>query len=233
MPPRPLGTLFCAGGEEKGTEREPCRAGWTPGGTSRLSLPSPGTALSAAACMRNAAALRLKGDMEMPDQPGEETESRCLARASGARGGWAYRRGVTAKARPDGRAALLPPLVVKVSGWPAAAGVGANTSAHRSQLLLRDLARVLTGSGSRTAGWKQDGSRERSLSAGGAQAPHSRSSVRPPPPTKFNCTFTAWHPETGGANRSESERASDPAVPLVCEDAYGDRCDEPDVAPVA
>jgi hypothetical protein len=30
---------------------------------------------------------------------------------------------------------------------------------------------------------------------------------------QFNCTFTAWHPETGGANRSEPERASDPAVP--------------------
>src|SRR5262249_52040278 len=23
---------------------------------------------------------------------------------------------------------------------------------------------------------------------------------------QFNCTFTAWHPETGGANESESER---------------------------
>jgi hypothetical protein len=31
-----------------------------------------------------------------------------------------------------------------------------------------------------------------------------------PPDTdtyQFNCTFTAWHPETGGANWSEPERA--------------------------
>ena len=30
-------------------------------------------------------------------------------------------------------------------------------------------------------------------------------------PYQFNCTFRAWHPETGGANRSEPERAGDPA----------------------
>ena len=28
----------------------------------------------------------------------------------------------------------------------------------------------------------------------------------PPAAYQFNCTFTAWNPETGGANRSESER---------------------------
>ena len=30
--------------------------------------------------------------------------------------------------------------------------------------------------------------------------------VRPHRPYQFNCTFTAWHPDTGGANGSESER---------------------------
>src|SRR5271165_1609937 len=34
--------------------------------------------------------------------------------------------------------------------------------------------------------------------------PHSRSLVRPAA-YQFNCTFTARNPETGGANRSESE----------------------------
>jgi hypothetical protein len=30
--------------------------------------------------------------------------------------------------------------------------------------------------------------------------------VADPAAYQFNCTFTAWHPETGGANRSEPER---------------------------
>ena len=64
----------------------------------------------------------------------------------------------------------------------------------------------------------------------GRTAPHLRS-LSVPPPASSTDTFTAWHPETGGPNRSEPERASGREVPLVREDACGDRCDQSDVAP--
>jgi len=66
----------------------------------------------------------------------------------------------------------------------------------------------------------------------GRTAPHLAVSLRVPGARQFNCTFTAWHPETGGANRSEPERKR-PGSSLVREDACGDRCEQPDVAPAA
>src|SRR5215469_992221 len=45
----------------------------------------------------------------------------------------------------------------------------------------------------------------------GRTAPHLRS-LSVPPPASSTDTLTAWHPETGGAKRSEPERASGPEV---------------------
>ena len=69
-----------------------------------------------------------------------------------------------------------------------------------------------------TIGWHQDGSRERSVNAG-AHRPRPPAPVRPQRPYQFNCTFTARHPETGGANGSESERHAARQLPLIRQDA--------------
>jgi hypothetical protein len=42
--------------------------------------------------------------------------------------------------------------------------------------------------------------------------PPTHSPLRVPGACQFNGTFTGWHPGAGGAKRSETERASDPAV---------------------
>jgi hypothetical protein len=55
-----------------------------------------------------------------------------------------------------------------------------------------------------TTGWGRDEPSEWYVSTG-AHRPHSRS-LCVPAAYQFNCTFTVWNPETGGANRSESER---------------------------
>jgi hypothetical protein len=68
-------------------------------------------------------------------------------------------------------------------------------------------------------GWRQDGSRERSVNAG-AHGPRPPSRPYAPASVQFNCTFTARHPETGermGANRSGATGSV--ALPLVREDA--------------
>jgi hypothetical protein len=41
-------------------------------------------------------------------------------------------------------------------------------------------------------------------------------------PYEFNCTFTACHPETGGANWSEPERVADRQFPVVHQDTCVD-----------
>ena len=46
----------------------------------------------------------------------------------------------------------------------------------------------------------------------GAERPSTRSPCASPPACKFNGALTAWRPETGGANRSGSERASAPVA---------------------
>jgi hypothetical protein len=46
----------------------------------------------------------------------------------------------------------------------------------------------------------------------GEHRPPTHSPLRVPGACQFNGTFTGWHPGAGGAKRSETERASDPAV---------------------
>jgi hypothetical protein len=58
-----------------------------------------------------------------------------------------------------------------------------------------------------TTGWGRDGPLERYLSAGAHRSP-TPGPCASPAAYHFNCAFTARHPETEGANRSESERAS-------------------------